>query len=188
MPFDVGQVTREIQAEFGLFRALTRGAVNVEPPKNKATPEGLRALLDALTIETDRIREARRVVDIQWAHEDAFDSDLLKWRGRLGAYYDAVNAAPPGDRQAVLWSVTAPLLLGYFGGESSELPQQPIDAVTPFVLSNMLEESEAAQQRAWDLFIDDLQENAKKVIDTGKGIGVAVGFLAAAVVVAALVK
>lgn len=186
--YDVGAITREIQAEFGLFDALTRGAVNFEPPKNKATPEGLRALLDALQVVTDQIVEDRNEWGVLDQHEVQFDSELLQWRGRLGAYFDAVNAAPPGDRQAVLWGVTAPLLIGYFGGESSTLPQQPLDAVTPFVLSNMLAVSEASQQRAWDLFLDDLVENAKKVVKTASGIATAVGVLAAVVVIAAIVK
>ena len=197
--YDVGAITRALQSDFGLFAVQTPPGVNLQPPQNKATPEGLRVLLDALGKLTDDTLAQRNDVGIsdllvataggnKSDFERAFDSDMLKWRGRLGAYNDAVDAAPAGDRQAVLWSVTAPLLFGFFGGESSDLPQQPLDAATPFTLANMLATNEASKQRAWDLFLEDIATNAKKVVAGAKGIGIAVGALAAAIVVASLIK
>jgi hypothetical protein len=160
--------------------------------KNLATPENLKVLLKALDDVTSDVLEQRHELtagDVAKAvllapvgllaglfDEDealeSWDKRMVQWRGRLGAYHDAVDKAPPGDRQDVLWSVTAPLLLGFFGGEASKLPQQPLDAVTPFMLANQLNVDAAWKEERWELLKEDLLEGVANAAKTaGAGLG-----------------
>lgn len=176
--YDVGAIARRVQSDFGIFapRADAIPKASMRQPRNTCTPSHLRRLLTDLATLTDAIRERRRVVTITDAADEIIDRDLLRWRGRLGAYEHAVDAAIAAgkgeDRSAVLWTVTAPLLIGFYGGEASKLPQQTLDAVTPFVLANMLETSEGWRSERATLFWADLEAGAKDVVDTVKaGLG-----------------
>lgn len=182
MAYDTGLITRELQQAFRLFKSagvsrsdvLALELADLEgTDRNLATPENVDVLLAALDDLTADLIAARATMS-NWLPDAAianWDGDLAKWRGRLGAYHDAVDAAPPGDRQAILWGVTAPLLIGYFGGEASKLPQQPIDAVTPFSLANQLAVDDAWREERWRLFKDDLATAFKDLANVGFGIG-----------------
>jgi len=115
---------------------------------------------------------------------EAVKRDLSRWRERLDAYMAYVEAAIPAreqDRTAVLWEVTAPLFLGWYGGPTgSEIAvvgqpegfnpklQHTADLGTPFRLANEL--------RVWidwkierrRLLKQDLGDGAQQA---GKGIG-----------------
>jgi hypothetical protein len=207
--YDVGQITRELQARFRLFApgtttpiAMRDEAIQLElddadgTSQNLATPENLTVLIDALDTFTKEVMVARSGLQIQKDAGSivavltggdaeslaAWDSRLSQWRGRLGAYDDAVSKAPPGDRQDVLWSVTAPLLLGFFGGEASKLPQQPLDAVSPFILANQLRVLDDWRDERWAMFVDDLETGFADAIKIGGGL---VAVLLPAAVIAA---
>jgi hypothetical protein len=159
---------------------------------NLATPENLKVLLVALDDVTTEVLEQRNEIEASdvakavllapinliglFNHDESlalWDDRMTKWRGRLGAYHDAVDKAPPGDRQDVLWSVTAPLLLGFYGGEASKLPQQPLDAVSPFIALNQLNTDTAWKEQRWQLLKQDLADgvaNAAKAAGAGLGV------------------
>jgi hypothetical protein len=181
--YDVGEITRELQSRFALFADR---APDAEPKTNKATPENVAVLLVSLRELTAELAERRRVVQVQTIADDLWDADFAKWRGRLFVYTEHVAAAAPGDRQAILWDVTAPLLLGFFGGEGGKLPQQPIDAITPFTLANQLDVGDDWRERQLELLLEDLEQGAKDVVggtsDIVKvGVAVVVGLTLAKV-------
>lgn len=172
--YDVGKIARNLQGAFQLFS--TKRAEVESTDYNLATPERVGVLLGSLSQLTDALIAQRATLSdlVPDAGLAQFDSDLIKWRGRLGAYVDAVSAAPAGDRAAILWGVTAPLLLGFYGGEASKLPQAPIDAVTPFSLANQLEVDEAWRDERLRLFFDDLKKSAIELAETGGSVLVTV--------------
>jgi len=173
--FDVGKITRDIQGQFGLF------ATTPDPTEeNRATPEYLAVLVGSLG-DLTRAMEVRRAELSDWLPDKGvidWDRDFAKWKNRLVMYAAEVSAAAPGDRKAVLWTVTAPLLLGFFGGAEGKLPKQPIDAATPFSLSNQLDVSQSWRAQQWDLLYEDLKKNAVDAVSSGVG-----GLLIAAAVV-----
>jgi hypothetical protein len=207
MAYDIGAITRELQNAFKLFSGApkitppTKADVlelDLEDAEdgatNLATPENLAVLVDSLedftaALAAERIRLESLAGDLENAiagilvgvetKEDveAWDADFSEWRSRLQNYRVQVDKAPPGDRGDVLWSVTAPLLLGFYGGENSEAPQQPIDAVTPFSLANQLRVADAWREERLRLLREDIAEEAKKVV-TGIGGGALLGGLA----------
>jgi len=156
MPYDIAETTRALQTEFRLFG---------EGVTNRATPENVAVLLTALADLTRDLEMARATVS-NWAPDASvprWDAGLASWKTRLAAYVLQVSKAPPGDRQDILWSVTAPLLLGLYGGENSTLPQRPLDAVTPFMLANQLEVSDAWRTARWDALLGDLEDGARAI-------------------------
>lgn len=175
----IGQLTRDLQERFNLFGVDRDGL----PKRTRVTPENLAALLSALEAQTDAIRE-KRDGGANWLDmldptgavmtggrtPEELDLALLQWRGRLGAYQDAVKAAIPGDRQGVLWTVTAPLLLGLYGGQASTLPRQTLDAVTPAILAHALDVEDAWKAERLRLLWEDLKDNAKDLADDASGL------------------
>lgn len=93
---------------------------------------------------------------------------LQAWEGRLRWYISEADASPATSRQDVLWTVTAPLLYGWYAGpdgmgKAPPLPpgtdvsvEQPADIATPFKLGNQLGALSGAQQEAWDKLVGDL--------------------------------
>ena len=181
--FEPERVVRDVQEEFRLFRRKGHAAVEAagESHTNGATPENLAKLVEQLETLTDEIIGKRLSITLPDAGVLSWEGDLGKWKGRLEGYREAVDAAAPGDRRAVLWTVTAPLLLGFFGGPDSKLPQQVADVATPYILANALAVDEDWASKRLELLWEDLKENAKGLAwDAGK-ILIGVGVVAIAV-------
>lgn len=178
--FDVGAIARDLQTEFGLFQRA-----GAPPEPNSATPQHLRELaarLDVLTEALFRERLTSSSLVTSNIGEAQWDAAWLAWRSRLDAYVDALDGVADDDHQAVLWSVTAPLLLGFFGGEQGTAPRRPMDAVTPFSLANQLNVTQEWREIQLDAFVQDLKDNARDIVG-GIGttalvvVGVGVGLL-----------
>lgn len=181
MPYDVGAITRDLQSAFRLFigvPAPTRPAVielELEDAEgtatNLATPANIAVLLRALRRLTDDIAKARSELSdlIPDAGLLAWNLGWIGWRSRLARYEAEVAKAPVGDRADILWTVTAPLLLGFFGGENSTDPQKPIDAITPFSLANQLQIAEEWRAERLRLFNADLKQAFKDAASIGSG-------------------
>lgn len=158
MAFDVGAIAREIQAAFRLFEV----AGEVE---NRATPANLNVLLGSLTRLTISLDEQRDSLSdlVPDAGLIAWDLQLRLWKIRLINYQSAVDVATSGDRQAVLWTVTAPLLLGFYGGPDSLAPQQTLDAITPFSLANQLSIVESWREERLAMLQSDLKQGIREL-------------------------
>lgn len=110
---------------------------------------------------------------------EALLADLRRFRVRLDRYFAYVEAAPdPSDRAEVLWEVTAPLFLGWFGGESGseiELPEEGVpenfntqaehlaDLGEPFRIANAFGVWLEWKKRTPELLTEDAGEEASKV-------------------------
>lgn len=200
--YDVGQMVRDYSVRI------------LQPFPNLATPYNMAVVLEELQALTDKLEERdelrRRVsgatagvlgdvvipcIDSDGNFIDQLCADLYHWRARLDTYELASASVPESqedDRDAILWTVTAPLLLGYHGGPTGkeiELSldgypagfdpaiQHAPDIATPFSLANQLGVYEEWEQRRWELFLDDLATGAREI---GKGAGkVALGLAAA---------
>lgn len=161
MAFD-DTITRDLQDEFDLFRR----SPDQQSRENRATPANLAVLLDSLERLTAEMA-SRRAELSDWMPDAAirhWDAEFAAWSGRLTAYQAAVAAAPPDDREAVLWTVTAPLLLGYYEGPDSG-ERRAIDAGTPFRLSDQLDVDEAWREERTQLLFDDLKKGAEVIVE-----------------------
>lgn len=157
MSYDVGKVTKDVQS-----RLLG------SPPERVPTVAELRGLLKSLRALTDKLEDATNT----WA--DGFvegvagvaapdpelvtqtQRDLKKWKERLAGYSSIIAGAESDAKETVLWTVTAPLVLGLYGGPSSDEPRLIPDFVTPFIISNVLELEEQLEQEEWSRFLADL--------------------------------
>lgn len=178
MAYDVGGIVRATQEEFRLFRVRTRNGLENAAP-NRATPENLALLLAELDTFTDELVDwhNEQVDDLDWRQRilvdgdeealERIEDDLEAWQRRLDGYIFAVSEAAPQDRQAVLWDVTAPLLLGFYGGEGSKLPRSVADVATPFMLANALLVTDEWQRQVFEQWQTD--------VGTGGGIRDAIG-------------
>lgn len=121
---------------------------------------------------------------------EAVLADLRRFRVRLDRYFDDVRSAPdPSDRRAVLWEVTAPLFLGWFGGETGREVELPAEGVSeafdttvqhtpdlgePFRIANAFGVWLQWKKRTPELLVDDVGDEAskvaKKVTDAALGI------------------
>jgi hypothetical protein len=167
--YDVGGIVRATQEEFRLFRVRTRFGLE-SATTNRATPENLALLLHALDDFTDDLVEWHNdsVVNLDWRQRflvdgdeetlERIEDDLEAWQRRLDEYIFAVSEAAPNDRQAVLWNVTAPLLLGFYGGEGSTLGRGVADVATPFRIANALLVSDEFQRRSFEQWQDDFAD------------------------------
>ena len=154
--YEVGKITRGIQEKFYL-----------SDPAH-ATPKHLGPLLSALEDMTDKLQgEALRfeLTSVPFIREDVLKTwklDIKRWTERLSGYRAAVASAAPNDPKAILWTVTAPLLLGLYGGPDSDELHRPIDAGTPFTLANQIEFADDFREELWSGLWDDIAEEAKK--------------------------
>lgn len=177
--YDVGRMVRDYTVTF------------LHPTPNLATPINLATLLERLQALTDTLEQAdderRRVpglgtvVPCIGSDGRALDTlclDLARWRRRLDEYFmhaASVPAERSRDRTAVLWEVTAPLFLGYYGGRTgTEVPlveggfpegfdptaAHGPDLATPFSLANQLAVYEDFEQENWDRLLQDLRDGA----------------------------
>ncbi len=112
---------------------------------------------------------------------EAVLTDLKRFRVRLDRYFAYVAAAAdPSDRSAVLWELTAPMFLGWFGGETGDEIELPAGGVPenfntaarhlpdlgePFRVANALGVWLAWKKRTPELLVEDLAEEAGKVAD-----------------------
>lgn len=198
-PYQPGMIVRD-------YTALFLGS---EP--NLATPINLSRLLEALEELTQALEEAdaeRRAIpgtEHSWPCIDsdtgeAFDQlclDLTRWRARLDEYYMVAASVPDPqryDQAAILWTVTAPLFLGFYGGRTGTeialvpggfpegfdptVPHGP-DLATPFTIGNQLEVYREFEASQLERLIEDLEEAAAGALETGLTIAEAlvIGFL-----------
>lgn len=191
--YDVGAITRQLQDRFRIFKKTAYTHEDIEPlgepGQNRVTPKNVSKLLDALTRITSELRAKRSELS-GWAPDIAiqqWDADMAAWEERLAAYRAAVAVAPTEDRQSILWDVTAPLLVGYYGGEDSTEPQQPIDAITPFSLANQLAVDMTWREERERLFWADLKEAALDVAKVGLGLAGLVAFAVAGFLLAGII-
>lgn len=185
--YDVGEITAEIQARFGLFCPTGTPPPTCARQTNKATPANLLILLRELEDVTETISDEvnpQDIVDPTARLQYMFS--MAQWRARLAEYIGLVEDADPNDREAVLWDVTAPLLLGFYGGEGSTDPQRIPDATTPFILANQDEVSDAFRDELWDAFVSDLRAQIRDVVKAF-GLGFA-GVAAAALLLWAVTR
>lgn len=184
--YDVHEMVRRYTVEF----------LHQEP--NIATPENVLLLLQHLAELTDELvaAQAERAAETPACHDDAICRDLRRWQARLEEYYAFTAAVPDADlqdRNAILWQVTAPLFLGWYGGKTGHeielvpdgfgpsfdpMVQHPPDIATPFTLANQLLVWQEWEEERFNRLIDDLREGALDVAGLGLDIGmlVALGF------------
>lgn len=153
--YDVGAIVRDYQ----------RAWLGVAP--NHATPIDLLDLLlylDEFTNVLEQRDRTNRTVAGRIADCDRWNGqgygqtcrDLARWRVRLDGYLDFVSSVPVAEennRGVTLWEVTAPLLVGWYGGlTGTEIPldprgfppgfnpalHHPADIATPYMLANQL--------------------------------------------------
>ncbi len=181
---ELDEVTKQVEAhvdEHGpdgiVARAGTLGLL---------VPSGLFGVA-AWMVEDKARREHQRALEAAMA-------DLERFRVRLDRYFAYVEAAIPtdadgetkgqGDRRDVLWEVTAPLFLGWFGGETGaeiELPKggvpegfnttnrhQP-DLAEPFRLANAFDVWLEWKKRTPKLLVEDAGDEASKVAKDAAG-------------------
>ena len=177
--YDVGRMVRDYTVTF------------LHPTPNLATPINLAVLLEQLQGLTDAIEKEERkrrivpgsgvVVPCIMSDGRALDAlclDLTRWRRRLDEYYmhaASIPAEQSHDRNAVLWEVTAPLFLGYFGDPTgTEVPlieggfpkgfdptaAHGPDLATPFSLANQLAVYQDFERENWDRLLQDLRDGA----------------------------
>ena len=199
--YDVGGIVRDYTVTF------------LHPTPNLATPVNLAMLLEQLQALTDKLEQAdeerRRVPGLlnvipcvfeDGRAVDALCLDLVRWRRRLDEYYmhaASIPAEQGHDRNTVLWEITAPLFLGYYGGRTgTEVPlveggfpdgfdptaQHGPDLATPFSLANQLAVYEEFEQENWERLLDDLREGAAGVgrasLDLASAVLVGFGLVA----------
>lgn len=155
---DVGKIVRDVNAVY-MVRPLT--AKNLLP------------LVRSLEGTTERIADKLKLqpIEVGGIGQDlpTVRKDFRAWQGRLGAYRNLLEGAiarGQGDNPAdvdVLWSVTAPLILGLYGGQGSDEPQRTADLATPFILSNQIQVAEDFQRENLERFFTDLKTGAAQV-------------------------
>jgi len=172
MPYDVGAETR----------AFYDVMLKVSP--NRTTPEDWIDVLDRLnelTVAVEARDLARREAlgfgsgSPTMCSASQLCTDIAQWRARLDWYLLHAHSAPPGDRAAVLWTVTAPLLLGWHGGPTGQdvmvapggyppgfnfaMPHGA-DIAWPFILANGVDVFMAWEAERRELLWADIQANA----------------------------
>lgn len=179
--YDVGAIVRD----------YTQSIIGVSP--NLATPATWIEVLDVLNHLTGRLEAADKLRVLKQAAketpggvltgpppDDQITIDLSRWRIRLDDYMLTTHAAKDElDRKAVLWEVTAPLLLGWHGGPTGTevaLPsggypdgfntaaQHGPDIATPYSLANQLGVWEDWRRRRTELLVTDMKAAAESVI------------------------
>lgn len=190
--YSVGNVVRDLSQQY------------LGEAPNKATPQNLVTLLEELDALTDQVR---RDGQEEWekplygflgddSNVQRFKRDLARWRMRLDYYLDrarTAEAANPTDRKAILWTVTAPLFLGFYGGPTGTeiyLPghdsephtvsgwgdvtsgfppgfdpriKHVADLATPFSLANQIKTYNEHQIKIVGQLVDDIIANAKEI-------------------------
>ncbi len=175
---DVGKIVRE---------ATT--AYLAPPAPNRATPARLKILVKSLRKTTDQVYAefiVKKATNLNfWISNsssfDQFKADMDAWQGRLQGYEAALSAAPASDRKAILWTVTAPLLLGFYGGADSKAPQAVPDVATPYILMNGFGTMQTFADENYDRLMADMKDAAvaiaKKItthtMNIGAGVGIA---------------
>lgn len=128
--------------------------------------------------------------------QGAMCRDVQRWRKRLDEYSMSVGAVPESsqyDRTQTLWTVAAPLFLGWYGGRTGgEIPlvadgfpegfdpklRHPPDIGTPYSLANQLGIARAWEKERKFKTLDELAAGGGRTISTGGGTLLVVGGLA----------
>ena len=155
MAFDVAKITLDQQHKY-----------LGDPPSKAPTPATLRLLLGSLKALTDELEKHARAAREEsfWGTTPAgaWWTDFRRWQKRLDTYISIAQAASSDDIQATLWSVTAPLLLGQFGGKEAEGEKfKTPDISSPFILWNQVEVEDQSRKDAWEAFKKDIKDPLK---------------------------
>ena len=150
---------------------------------NNATARNLAPLLDYLQDLTNKNRDQ---IDIGVSANQPFDIQNERWQARLDFYkanvasamastpdVSAGNPQVPGSYE-LYTNVVMPLFTGWFPNELEPFASQPgayssqtdhasMDIYFPFMMANQVAVAMAAQQQAYDLFIEDLKDRTAKV-------------------------
>jgi hypothetical protein len=154
-------------------RFMMNTFVHATPPRvHPAQLLPLLQVLDKVTTIAEKHAAKVRV----WLSERGGTSDLWQqfwpvekelegWRLRLINYRAVVDGClPEDDAECTLWSVTAPLFFGFFGGATSKEPPQPSDVMTPFKLANRLGAiTDADEVSNIDSLLEDLGRSTGEV-------------------------
>lgn len=199
-PYAVGQY--DVAA---IVRDYQRSWLGVAP--NHATPIDLLDLLQFLDDFT-RVLEERdrknRTTAMGVAECERYGGqgyaqtciDLRRWRRRLDEYLDFTASVPvdqENDRAVTVWPVAAPLLVGWYGGETgTEIPldpqafppgfdpaiRHPADIGTPYSLANQLGIWVAWQDEAKKRLAEDLKDSfTPDPFDLGLAVAVGAALL-----------
>lgn len=200
--YDVAQVVQQYQRKW----------LGVTP--NHATPIDMLDLLyylDDFTRVLEEEDRARRMPSVGLTPRACKDfevsdpgygqlcTDLERWRNRLDEYLMFVASVPAeqeNDRRTILWEVTAPLFVGWYGGETGSevaLPaaafppgfdpnvRHPADIGTPYSLANQFGIWVAWQDERRDRLVEELTDPLKpKPLDYGVAILIGAALLGGA--------
>lgn len=170
---------RRMKRHFLLDEELTKKNGKDTWSSKNATPARLSGLVDYLGRLTDYVvAQADEQVDEPTEPPASGSPEVIAWRARLayyrGALDDCIAAGKGEDPKCVYWSVTNPLLWGWFGAESpecapdAECTQRPADVGEPFRLAHMLAvRTKWAEEGGWSKFGEYVAESAVEVKDTG---------------------
>lgn len=168
--WDLGEVVRRLQSRY-LGSPANRKPTVAELVQLTDELEELTEALVSWPGFADGVAAGVGVDGSQWGDRE-WKKEFHDWEARLEGYQAVLKKARTPDD--ALWTVTAPLLMGLYGGRESQEQRRVIDAATPFILANALEVSDQARAEKWAAFWDDLSREAK---DVGKGITIGLGGL-----------
>lgn len=176
--YDTGAIIKYYQG------AITKVSPNLAYPKTWVIVLGE---LNEITEELEKEDILRRTPAagpgsvVVGVPKDQLTVDLERWRARLDHYMLITHSAKDEyDRQATLWEVTAPLLLGWVGGPTGtelSLPvggyvegfntkaQHGADIATPYDIANRLGVWKDWQRQRVDLLASDMAQAAKDIAD-----------------------
>lgn len=192
MTFEVGQISNTMRRGYLGEVMRPEGRVTADyllsdaNPQNKATAANILGVLGGAQKFTEALR-GRLANGSATAGRESLMADLEAWSTRLGRYIelakkeaDTFGPKSTGDVMdptSMAWTVTAPLLLGIYGGNE----QRTADITTPFILSNATDVTEAWEKERIKLFWRDVKSEAKKVggkVRSGLGWGLVVAVVA----------
>lgn len=173
---DVGKVVR-LTSDALLITQLPDGGRELST--KRATPAAMQGLLLGLAVLTDRANAMLEERHRQWANKPypQIEADFQAWRGRFEAYLADVNecigSSRFNDPQCISWTVTLPLLLGWYPNEAgdgvdpAQKVQKTPDLASIFLIFNQLIEAGAVfETYTLGTFMGDVATSAEESYET----------------------